>query len=634
MGVPGLFSYLRKYNKKNDQFSTIKSILPQPNENIHLYLDFNGAMYQVIKPEIKTNETLILHILEYLDNLIKIFTYNQLNHTNDNKNDNTNNNTNNNTNTNDNTNTNNNLDIQLDEILVTKLFLAIDGVPPRAKMEQQRQRRFHSICKKKKTSQIDKIYGNEFDKSSTNWYLDTNMITPGTEFMEELRQALTHHFSSNELYRNMEVIFSDWSQSGEGEHKIIRHLSKYPTPEDTKTIIYGLDGDLIMLSLATQLNNIFLLREAYEYGQYAFEHEGYPYLYMDIDCFKIGLIKECCGKYMKKPIEIITENEIDRFINDYIVLTMILGNDFMPKIPWISIKQDGHAVLLGAYYQIQNGIDYSTDDNLRWLFDKELGNLNIIMLRGIFSILSKQENKLMTKFINKRAESKIFIPRDSTEREKQQILIDFLPLTCKSWMNAEQEIKPWLPQWRSRYYSLCHRLNTHNNQDEIIKICKDYITTLLWNAKYYLCGCPSWTWYYPYSYSPTLSDIFNYLDEYKTLNHITLDEGLPTNTQTLLMMVLPKNSNVLMPKSVFKKITEDNLLDKIYFPEGYSINIPLHTRYYECTPIIPKIDIKKTEEIVNKCKLTELEEKRNMIGNYKYYKYGELICNEIKHHNI
>ena len=144
MGIPGLFANLvRKYNSKNCESSIIKqtiyssqleneSVVDETDntkttnyneESVHLYLDFNGAMYQVIKPEIKTDDTLILHILEYLDNLIKFFNIEQ----------------------DDGSFINN----------VTQLYIAIDGVPPRAKMVQQRDRRFHSICRKNKTNKIN-----------------------------------------------------------------------------------------------------------------------------------------------------------------------------------------------------------------------------------------------------------------------------------------------------------------------------------------------------------------------------------------------------------------------------------------------------------------------------------------------
>jgi 5'-3' exonuclease len=444
--------------------------------------------------------------------------------------------------------------------------------------------------------------------------------------MEELRLALEKHFSTNKLYKDIEVVFSDWSQPGEGEHKIIKHLKKYPTPDNVKTMIYGLDGDLIMLSLSTKLNNLYLLREAYEYGQYAFEHEGYPYLYMDMDCFKIALVKECCNKLMKIPIDLMTNYDIDRFIDDYIILTMILGNDFMPKIPWISIKLNGHEVLLKAYFQVHNGMEASDEKNDKWLYNKNDKVLNLSMLRKIFSVLSKKENSLMIKFLEQRKENKIFIPKDSTERERQQIIIDFLPLTQQSWMDAEQEIEPTKHRWRSRYYSLCHRMNTYNNIEEIKKICECYVKTLIWNANYYLNDCISWDWYYSYSYPPTLADIFYYLDEIKTLNHIKFNLGKPTDTQTLLMMVLPKNSSNFMPKDVFNRISNDYELDKIYFPSNYAINIPLHTRYYECTPIIPKIDIYKTEELVSKSDLNNDEIKRMIIGPWKYFKSGDMTC--------
>ena len=51
-----------------------------------------------------------------------------------------------------------------------KIFIAIDGPAPRTKMEQQRQRRL-------KSSQENKIW-------------DTNQITPGTNFMNQLNNFL------------------------------------------------------------------------------------------------------------------------------------------------------------------------------------------------------------------------------------------------------------------------------------------------------------------------------------------------------------------------------------------------------------------------------------------------------------
>lgn len=62
------------------------------------------------------------------------------------------------------------------------LFLALDGVAPRAKMNQQRQRRFQSAKRyanlNKQLQNIGFIHKNETFKN--------NQISPGTSFMHEL----------------------------------------------------------------------------------------------------------------------------------------------------------------------------------------------------------------------------------------------------------------------------------------------------------------------------------------------------------------------------------------------------------------------------------------------------------------
>lgn len=601
MGVPGLFSHLRKYNKKNDTQSTIKSQLPNPNEQIHLYLDFNGAIYQALKPEIKTDDTFILHIIEYLDNLVILF-----NQTNIVLADNT-----------------CNVSINLDEEpqqftnsqqspahKITKLFIAIDGVPPRAKMEQQRQRRFHSICRKQKTNMIDTKYGDQYDNSKQNICIDTNMITPGTLFMDKLRHSINTHINTSALFRSMEVIFNDWSNPGEGEHKIFQHLTSYPPPINTKTIVYGLDGDLIMLSLASQVQNIYLIREAYEYGQYSFEHAGYPYLFLDIDCFKSSLIIETSRKRIGTTLHM-PDNHATRFIDDYVVLMMLLGNDFMPKIHWISIKNNGHEILLSIYFQVQNGMSKdSMECDEGWLFNRYSGSVNVRFLQEIFARLARQEDSLAHKFITDRTHKHIPIPSKCSERERQQIMTDYLPM---QHLNVEASIRIGEPKWRSRYYWTC--LNIHGTPENIGLIVESYIRTLIWNANYYIGRCLSWDWFYPYDYAPSLADIYYFIKDMKSLGpSFKWPDTQPIDPQVLLFMVLPVASCQLMPAAVSDKLTDSNNPDpllKVYFPASYPINLAMHSKYYECSPRIPRMPIKYAVDFVKAAGLTLNEQTRN-----------------------
>jgi len=79
------------------------------------------------------------------------------------------------------------------------LYLAIDGVAPRAKMNQQRSRRFRTALdaqeKAERTTSIKTKWaaeGIKFTDRPTEAVtgFDSNVITPGTEFMANLSKAL------------------------------------------------------------------------------------------------------------------------------------------------------------------------------------------------------------------------------------------------------------------------------------------------------------------------------------------------------------------------------------------------------------------------------------------------------------
>ena len=117
------------------------------------------------------------------------------------------------------------------------IYVSIDGPAPRAKMNQQRTRRFKSVKTIKIKEDIYKQLEHEF---ISPW--DTNAITPGTRFMQKLSEHLKYFFKCKEY--NTKIILSDSNVPGEGEHKIINFIkkNKYQTPESH--CIYGLDADL------------------------------------------------------------------------------------------------------------------------------------------------------------------------------------------------------------------------------------------------------------------------------------------------------------------------------------------------------------------------------------------------------
>jgi 5'-3' exoribonuclease 1 len=171
-----------------------------------------------------------------------------------------------------------------------RVYVALDGAVPYSKIEQQRQRRYKSAFAKK----VEKEYSENFMNASIeainnlkntrhkNKLLDvlhdikehyTHMfewdqtaITPGTNFMKKLDSFLQHHLvnnpSSEIKNQDIKIKFSGSNIAGEGEHKLFEYIRSVDHKYDN-TCVYGLDADLIMLSLnhLQHSRRIYLMRE-------------------------------------------------------------------------------------------------------------------------------------------------------------------------------------------------------------------------------------------------------------------------------------------------------------------------------------------------------------------------------------
>jgi 5'-3' exoribonuclease 2 len=260
MGVPAFFRWLsEKYPKiitdvLDDRVhlahnsgsirQPFDSTRPNPSgiECDNFYIDMNGIIHPCSHPEIgpqpKTEEEMYENVCRYVDRLFRTVRPRKL------------------------------------------LYLAIDGVAPRAKMNQQRSRRFRSAQEAREKKDLENELkdglikaGHQFESTKDPW--DSNVITPGTKFMinlsEYLRFYIRKRISTDKAWKNVTVIFSDASIPGEGEHKImahIRHQRNQPSYNPNLVhVLHGLDADLIMLALATHEAHFYILREEVVFGR-------------------------------------------------------------------------------------------------------------------------------------------------------------------------------------------------------------------------------------------------------------------------------------------------------------------------------------------------------------------------------
>jgi 5'-3' exonuclease len=115
------------------------------------------------------------------------------------------------------------------------VLLAVDGVAPLAKINQQRSRRYKSNLLNNKINYIKSKY----DIAQDNW--DTNAISPGTPFMNNLMKDLDVYTKNNFKDSKFNIDLSDSNNCGEGEHKILAHI-KTTNNNNINKVIYGLDA--------------------------------------------------------------------------------------------------------------------------------------------------------------------------------------------------------------------------------------------------------------------------------------------------------------------------------------------------------------------------------------------------------
>ena len=77
------------------------------------------------------------------------------------------------------------------------------GPAPRAKMNQQRQRRYRSVLYRKTISNIKK----RLKVHDDNYDWDTNAITPGTKFMEKLAKNLESFLKTSPVFEGLKLYF-------------------------------------------------------------------------------------------------------------------------------------------------------------------------------------------------------------------------------------------------------------------------------------------------------------------------------------------------------------------------------------------------------------------------------------------
>jgi len=258
------------------------------------------------------------------------------------------------------------------------LYLAVDGVAPRAKMNQQRSRRFRSSKEAEKLAATILARDGALPEKDA---FDSNCITPGTDFMLKLglamRKWIEYKQATDPVWKNgCDVVVSGPDVPGEGEHKVmdyIRETKALYNPDDPSAshphwspglthVLYGLDADLIMLGLATHEPNFMLLREKMSVvmaGRGRHKHrkkkDMLDYTRDDFELLELAALREMFKIQFRKFADsgrLNVEYDVRRVIDDFIFMCMFVGNDFLPHVPHLEIDNGALSLMLNNYIDL------------------------------------------------------------------------------------------------------------------------------------------------------------------------------------------------------------------------------------------------------------------------------------------
>ncbi|CAH8468568.1 unnamed protein product [Schistosoma rodhaini] len=242
-------------------------------------------------------------------------------------------------------------------------FLAVDGVAPRAKMTQQRARRFQSALEGRIAKE------NLKDNSPETHSFDPCVISP------------EKHVNHDADWQCIDVILSGHDCPGEGEHKIREYMAyRHSLPDyrpNERHCIYGMDADLIFLGLTTHEINICILRENVVKAQNcSADNKPFCITYLSVLREYIDLEFTELKKTLPFPYD------LERLIDDWVFMAFLLGNDFIPHIPNLHIHAESLLTVWDTYQVVLPKLDG---------YLVELGYLNLPRFHKYLEELSQFE---------------------------------------------------------------------------------------------------------------------------------------------------------------------------------------------------------------------------------------------------
>lgn len=259
----------------------------------------------------------------------------------------------------------------------------------------------------------------------------SNDITPGTPFFSRCTAHIQHFLqrkvSQDPAWKNLTIVFSGPNVPGEGEHKILQFMreqrydfecqqqAKQQETKNNKEVavadltvdplayhpnlrhcIMGQDGDLIMLGLLTHEPNLVLLREQVSFDMKLKEQAATTVdalqryvLNPNFELLHMNILRDYFS-FEFETSNVIPDSpwDLEHCIDDFVLMTFFVGNDFLPHMPAVDIADEAFDLLFYTY----------REQRKRWLKEatkkKEKNDIPYLIDKGTIVSGQRLENFL------------------------------------------------------------------------------------------------------------------------------------------------------------------------------------------------------------------------------------------------
>eukprot|EP00798_Chlamydomonas_sp_ICE-L_P029486 gene29486-5833_t len=502
------------------------------------------------------------------------------------------------------------------------VYVAVDGLAPLSKMHQQRIRRYMSVSA---------------PATKASW--DRNAISPGTPFMRKLSNALKA-FAETHSQRGLVTVSCPFEEDGEGEQMILRHIRDYSAqtrrPDsggaEYRIMIHGLDADLILMSLTSPCwHEITLFRHTHvdSSGRSRGDKQHKAFSIVDV-----------------RSLRLQRSQVID--VPDFALLCMLMGNDFLPPVPGLCLREKGLEILVSAYeraLQATTTIGAEEGVFLSRGGPSALSGIRVDALRELARELSEIEGSLVAR------EHSMYLERCMRAATRPVRKGRASPDTTRDSgddypvHHPDPEVvhfvSPGSAGWRTRYYFAL--FDTIQDSTDIREVCTSFLAGVAWTLSYLgLQEIGSVGWLFPHAYAPTMLDIYHLMWEPPERVASLVKRAFSERDASALMFreaaerasalttsvredqkrsVLQCHLLLILPPSSLRRLLECPLKEEgggltataydfisraiergsdteFMFPTNFKLKTYLKEKLWECKPSLPGLDMRMLGDLL------------------------------------